>query len=257
MSKVKHIILMVLLLTGAFVLLGFAIDRQHHRNCESFEVEFVGNTELDFVRAEEVKQRINDRGDLIIGQVMSEINTEQIELDLMNLPHVKTSNVYKTIDLGVKVVIEQRDPVFRFITNEGVTGYIDTDGFVMPVRSAYTPKLIPVTGHLPLTHEAFSAGRVLDNELLKGVWDMVAYINKDEFWKSQILQLDVDEKGEIIAIPRVGNHKLVFGDTQDYQKKFERLSAFYDKGIEQTNWNIYESIDLRFDDQVVCKKRKI
>lgn len=255
MNHIKHIAVLVLLGLGAMALLGFAVDRQHDRACEMLDVEFIGNLDLDFVNAQEVEQRIHDRGDVIVGQAMSTIHTEQIENDLMNMPHIRSANVYKTIDLKLKVVVEQRDPVLRFNSNSGVSGHIDSDGYFMPLRAGYSPKLIPVTGELPITHDVFTGTNVKEDAFLNQLWSMMNFIKADEFWKSQIVQIDFDMKGEVTAIPRVGNHKILLGTTADFEKKFSRLKAFYDKGAEQTNWNIYESIDVKYEDQVVCKKR--
>lgn len=256
MNRLKHIILMILLSAGAFVLLGSAIARQEDRQCERFDVTFVGESVLDFVIADEVEQRIRDRGDAIIGQPMSDIHTEQISALLSTDPYIKSVTVYKTIDLGMDVIIEQRKPIFRFISDRGVSGYVDADGYYMPLKKGYAPKLIPVTGNLPIGRSAFEGGHVSDTPEMKAIWEMMTDIGRDDFWSSQFVQIDVDPAGEVTAIPRVGNHVILLGAAGGHEAKLARLKAFYDKGVSQTNWNIYESINVKYEDQVVCKKRQ-
>lgn len=36
----------------------------------------------------------------------------------------------------------------------------------------------------------------------------------------------------------------------------DRLKKFYKYGLSQAGWNKYSYIDLEFDNQIICKKRK-
>jgi len=38
------------------------------------------------------------------------------------------------------------------------------------------------------------------------------------------------------------------------KEKLEKLSFFYSQGLPYQGWNVYETIDLKNDNQVVCKK---
>ena len=43
----------------------------------------------------------------------------------------------------------------------------------------------------------------------------------------------------------------------DYiEKKLTRLEKFYKYGLSQAGWNKYSYINLEFDNQIICKKRK-
>ena len=76
----------------------------------------------------------------------------------------------------------------------------------------------------------------------------------DEFWKAQIIQVKVLENGELELIPRVGNHTILLGTTDELELKFKKLKIFYEKGLSKTGWNEYSQINLKFDNQVVCTK---
>jgi cell division protein FtsQ len=64
----------------------------------------------------------------------------------------------------------------------------------------------------------------------------------------------VNEHQELELIPRVGNHRVLLGDTIDLQDKFRRLMIFYKEGLSKTGWNNYSVINLKFRNQVVCTK---
>jgi cell division protein FtsQ len=47
------------------------------------------------------------------------------------------------------------------------------------------------------------------------------------------------------------------GDGSRLQQRLAKLKDFYAQGIPQADWRRYSTIDLRFDDQVVCTKRTL
>jgi cell division protein FtsQ len=69
------------------------------------------------------------------------------------------------------------------------------------------------------------------------------------------MQIYVDENGELLLIPRVGDQKIVFGKTDNIIKKFDKLSLFYRKGIVGNGWKKYSTINLKFKNQIVCTKK--
>jgi cell division protein FtsQ len=87
------------------------------------------------------------------------------------------------------------------------------------------------------------------------IFKMAEFIRTDPLWHAQIEQLYVNKELEIELIPRVGNHRIVVGDVVDIKKKLDKLKVFYAKGLSNTGWNEYSVINLKFADQVVCKKR--
>ena len=53
----------------------------------------------------------------------------------------------------------------------------------------------------------------------------------------------------------MGSHKIILGSAHDLEKKFEKLKVFYRKGLEKVGWDRYQTINLKFENQVVCTKR--
>jgi cell division protein FtsQ len=80
-------------------------------------------------------------------------------------------------------------------------------------------------------------------------------IYDDPFWKAQIEQVYVDQHGEFILAPRVGDHLIEFGNINDMSIKFRNLKALYKQGWDTREWNLYKRINLKYKGQVVCTKR--
>ena len=93
---------------------------------------------------------------------------------------------------------------------------------------------------------------------------------QDEFWKNQIVQINILPDRGVELVPRVGDHIVYLGYLptssnqqkrlaliQDFTKqKLTRLEKFYKYGLSQAGWNKYSYINLEFDNQIICKKRE-
>jgi cell division protein FtsQ len=91
--------------------------------------------------------------------------------------------------------------------------------------------------------------------VLRELFKIATYVDKDAFWKAQIEQIFVTAESELILVPKVGNHTIYFGNTDDMEAKFNKLMVFYKEALSRVGWDKYNSIDLRFRNQIVCKKK--
>jgi cell division protein FtsQ len=125
----------------------------------------------------------------------------------------------------------------------------------MPLSENFTANVLVANG---LIDEDFS-GKVdtLSTKLAKDLFRMAQFIKADTIWDSQIEQIYVDVKGDIEMVPRVGNHKIILGDADSLQSKFKNLLVFYKKAMPKVGWDTYNTINLKFANQVVCSKSNL
>ena len=57
-------------------------------------------------------------------------------------------------------------------------------------------------------------------------------------------------------IPRVGKQTILLGSVEDYETKFDNLMRVYKDVFSKTGWTMYDTVSLKFKDQVVCTRRK-
>jgi cell division protein FtsQ len=91
-------------------------------------------------------------------------------------------------------------------------------------------------------------------ETLEAVYRYVGLIVQSDFWKAQLQQTYVDRQGNFTAIPQVGNHDIEFGTIDNIENKLIKLATFYEQGMNEARWNKYRTINLKYEDQVVCTK---
>lgn len=89
--------------------------------------------------------------------------------------------------------------------------------------------------------------------------NFVKFVENDDFWKAQIVQINiVREEGHIAPIveiaPRAGRHTVCLGSIDQAEANLQKLMLFYHEALAWEGWDGYNYIDLRYEDQIVCSK---
>jgi cell division protein FtsQ len=63
----------------------------------------------------------------------------------------------------------------------------------------------------------------------------------------------VDRKGELTLVPREGNEIFLFGQPHSVPEKFAKMEKYYTTIIPEKGAKKYKTVDVRFDNQIVCK----
>ena len=85
-----------------------------------------------------------------------------------------------------------------------------------------------------------------------------SYVCKDTLFHSLIGQIHLEKNGDFILVPLVGDQKIVFGSAssiEEVEGKFKKLTIFYNEAMPYEGWTTYSEINLKFEDQIVCKKK--
>jgi len=187
---------------------------------------------------------------------MKAINIQKIEKTLALIPYLKNITVYKTLQGEIKIDLSERKPIAHVFTKNNETFYIDDEGILIPTSPIYTSNVLAVTGEI---YEPYSKLMDLKNpasinnypKLYKS-YIISQYISKDEFWSAMIDQINLNRRGELELIPKMGKHRIIMGNIDNLDKKFYNLMVFYEKVLNKIGWDTYEAINLKFNDQVVC-----
>lgn len=90
--------------------------------------------------------------------------------------------------------------------------------------------------------------------------NFVEYIEKDKFWKSEIVQIEAysTSSGDLALhlIPRSGDFVIEFGAPVEVGSKFQRLRRFYRDGLSNMEWDRFTKISVVYPDKVICTSRE-
>ncbi len=238
-------ILSVFLLAGYMVysVLGMTNRHEDIRLCRGVDLHITDSLNFDLIDEDMVLNLLKEHSLDPIGSPLDAIEVEAIEMTLAQHPLVGKAQCYKTGGDMLRINLSGKVPLVRVLNNRGQDFYVDSRGEILSQHSLAV-QLPVATGYIDR--------QFASHELL----EVVRAIDRSEFWKAQVEQINVNSGGQIELVPRVGDHLLILGTADNIEDKLDRLMNFYEKGLDNVGWNKYRSISVAYENQVVCKKRK-
>lgn len=253
-KKIGIVCLWVLMISGVIVSLAFVNRMEDEVKCESVSVKIEPSREIAFIDRETVIRTIREDGDekKIIGKKLTALNAPGLEEKLNRNKHIRRSEVFTDMNGGVYIHIWQKQPVLHIINAFGRSYYLDNEGFKMPTNTAYTARVPVATGNI---FEQYRTDEKPYSYAVNELFKIATYVDKDTFWKAQIEQIFVNAECELVLIPKVGEHTIIFGTTEDMEEKFNKLMLFYKDAIKHVGWGKYKSVNVTYKNQIVCTKK--
>ncbi len=234
------------------IVLSAAKDQTTDMTCHSVTIRIDHEKGNFFIDREDVRQMIlNDSLPDLVGHAVRELDLKSMERILNKNPFIQKADIYVDIKGNVFIDVQQREPVIRVINNKDVSYYIDKNGNKLPTSPKFTARVPVSNGHIPDNGKDFGP---IEHQGLKDLYALAEFIRKDDFWKAQIVQVYLDKVNGLELIPRLGEHRIIFGNVDDMEGKFRKLRLFYEEGLKSMGWGNYRTINLKYKGQVVCSK---
>lgn len=257
--KILRLLIWVGLISAFFTGLAFAYQKQQALKLKNIEI--ILDDQHNFVSVLNIKNLLQSKK-IKEGYLLSKIDLHHVENAIQVNPYVEKTNVFKTLEGNLYVNISQRNPIVRVFNAQKENFYIDKSGFKFPPSNLYTARVLIATGYIfEKVNDNASLiknirplqDKVSDNIILE-IFNMASYISSDPFWSSQVTMIYVNQHKEFELTTLVGHQRVLFGNTQNMNEKFNKLRILYREGFSRMGWDTYHDIDLRFNNQIVCKK---
>ena len=86
----------------------------------------------------------------------------------------------------------------------------------------------------------------------------VEFLEEDDFWRSEVVQIVAHTAPsgalEVDLVPRSGRFRILFGRLEEVEEKFDRLAAFYRRGLGRLGWDEFATVSVKYRGRVVCRK---
>ncbi len=186
---------------------------------------------------------------------LSDIDIKRVEEVLESQAFVADADAFVDDDLQLNIIVNQRIPLVRVIAENGQNYYLDEAGMRMPLSEHYTARVPVVTGNVTLWSDDFMEQ---PEHQLYQIVEFAHYLREDEFLQALVEQIYINNNGEFILAPKVGDQVIHLGkyEAKTVAERLDRLKTFYREGIPYEGWQKYRSYDLRYADQVVARKRE-
>ncbi len=237
-NKLKYLIFFTSLVFILF-LYGFSVNRNSNKKVKDVKVEFsVGDNH--FLTHQSVNKLLIQNADTVQNLLKSLVDLHRLESVVLSDLYVEKASVSLTLDGILKVLIKQREPLGRVVSNKE-TFYVDKYGVKIPLSANFSSRVPLITG-------------VETVDDIKELTKVVSFISNNDFLKKEIVGIEKTKNKEYIFAVRSGNYKIEFGEFTNADIKIKKLRAFYNNAFFNEAINKYKKISVKYHNQVVCTK---
>lgn len=233
--------------TGLLVLLIAAMGKQRTQVCAGYSIKINGSGDELFIRESDIMRmlQVPVSGD-IKGKALNDFKVNKIEDLLESYSWISNAETYFDNQDILHVIVTEKTPVARIFTVSGHSFYIDSLSERIPLSGHYTAR-VPVFTGFPESKKWLAK----DSILLAQVTQAALFIRKDDFWQSQVSQVDIQPDYTMEMIPVIGNHTVLLGEGTNIDKKLNRLFAYYKHVAGKKGFDAYDVLNVQFENQVI------
>lgn len=264
MKKATWRKILLILAIIAMIVLVVAVNRYHKTlQIRDIIVDIDYNQTNALVEDKEITKLIHTSFGDLRGKTIKEVDLKKVEEIVSINPFVEKADLYTDFRGNMYVKIKQREPVIRVRDQQGNQFYIDKLGYKFPLSNIGTQNVLIVNGYInidknkqnPIVSINIDKKEIFKSESdIEKVYYLATYIKSHPFFKNQIDQIYYNKKGEFELVPKLGNQTILFGNLNRIEEKLENLFYLYKDGFSNTGWSIYKTINLKFENQIVCTK---
>lgn len=250
-SKTRRIGFSALGVILFFTLVSLIGKRQEDTLCLGAVINIDSKHKNYFVNEHDIEKLINLEGSTMVrGSRLGDIDLKALEVQVETHKFVEDAQIYKDVKGNLMVDVKQVRPIARVIQNDAPDAYISSKGNTLPTSKRFVSRVLLLSG----TGVSEIVDKGIHNvEYGDSLLAMLQFINDDAFWKAQIAQVAINEKGDIVMYPQVTKQVIEFGKPSGIENKFNKLAIFYDQILPLKGWNTYEKVKLEYDGQIVCE----
>lgn len=219
---------------------GFSQSKNENKNLLGIKIELTQENDNLLNQTMVNKLLIENFGNVekVKKHVLDLNNLEKI---LDNHPMIEKSNVYLNVKGELVAKVFDKKPLARVLLHNNDSRYIDKDGEIIPLSDNYSARVPFLTG----SFQNFKDDKILE---------LLQKIEADDFYKSSVINVDVNNKKEVFISQRNQSYTIVFGKPEDIDVKLNNFKAFYHFNKNEDKLNNYNQITLKYIKQVICSK---
>lgn len=230
--KTGYLIGVIFLVLGCF---SFAEIRSKRHKISDIEIEFRGEG-ARFLSVEIVNKLLIQSQDSLFFQQKDMVALNEIELQLLDHPMIKTAELYTVPQGKLYVEIDERDPIVRV---QGARAYyVDEFGVEIPLSNRYSARV-------PLFYGELKSDK--KQEMIQ----LLSKLTTESFFKEELVDIHLEAEGFVLGL-RNFPFEVFWGKNTSFSEKTEKLKRFcaYTNQNQEKKFN---RIDLSYTRQVVAR----
>ena len=257
-KKILSIVLWVV--TGAAIITLFAFARKSYLGSplKGINLNMERVHEAGFVEDDSIMAQAKSISGMEHHAAIADIDMMQLHRMLDENPWIARSSVYIDLNDTLRLTAAEYEPVLRVYNQEGRSVYITREGVMIPSCPRYTPHLIIASGNYgfapPRSNDNISDSLYLNSGLAEAL-AIAQAIEKEPFLQEHIGQIYRNNNNEFEVIVNNLPIQVIVGDTCGIDNKLFRLKALLEKYQGTTELEAYQSMSLKYKNQIVCTKK--
>ena len=182
-------------------------------------------------------------------ELSSEIGAKGIAKKITTFAVISLAHILDEYVLKDGGAIQTMTSIF-YIVNESISILENAIRTGLPVPE----KLKSIIRSLGKSEESSEISDEKEEKWIADMTSLVRYMEKNGVWADNIVQIHVEDNGDLTLIPREGKERFLFGKPDRIEEKFELMSYYYRSIVPAKGKDFYSSVNLKFDKQIICKK---
>lgn len=207
----------------------------------SLNVNDEGDT-LKFVTPQFLQSEMKRMGFNLTGRPLSEIRTKTVEDRFNKQYYVEHVECFKCSDRTVRLEVWPVKPVMRVFDSSG-SYYINREG-------KRVPSMPEIFVDVPVVKGNFS-GQFPPQRLLP----LIDRLTTNECLRHLVSSVEVADSANVFIVPNIAGHVINLGTLGNLDAKIAKLMRMYREVLPVKGWLIYDTINLKWNNQVVATKR--
>lgn len=251
---ISNIIKVVGSIVALLLLIWLSNSVLHQGSISEIKIKISGKSKGRFLTQKAIENILTDHDKSpLVGAKFSIVDFQSLEKKVLLNKRIARCEISRNFGGNLLVEVEERYPLARIVPQRMSQGsfeglYVDARGQFFPLSENYTEKVILITGAYLIGKT--SLAKKSDQELLQFLKD----ITNDEFWNSNITQVEVAKDKNIQFYTLLGDFKIDFGKPQNdlNLERLKKLMVFYNK-IEPYRFEAYNLVSIGYKNQIVCQ----
>lgn len=210
--------------------------------CRGVSINVTQNAMSQFVTPDDIDHELGGIVAAADTTAAASFNLRAMEQFLRSLSFVESVNCCRLANDVIAIDVVPMIPVARIFGPRG-SYYINKEGKHLTASPRYQID-VPV-----IVSEKDSVSDIA------GVISLVNSVNQNSQWSQLVSAYKIDREGDIYIVPTVNGHIVNLGDARNIDNKMERLFSFYNQVLDVKGWSYYDTISVKFANQVVAKVR--
>lgn len=242
-KKILKWAICVLLLgyVAAALALGPAI--RDSQACTGIDLRIEGNTLPDSILRQGVTMQIAKYDPRIVGRPLHEIDLQKMENFLGQFSNFEDVECSIDPERRLRIEVSPIRPEARVFEPSGRSYYINREGKRIKANSEFFVDVpVLLLGSNPGVPPEYAL-------------PVIRRVTADRDLGTLVSAFKLDGRTDILLVPAIHGHVVNFGDTTGFERKKAALMTAYRKILPAKGWETYDTISVKFRDQIVASRR--